>query len=456
MPARRLDLALSTLDAFARLRDLPHAVLLQSADPSHAHGAVDVIVADPWRTVRYADGELTVGTERVRTNAPVPTLKAWLAPLPFAPTFRSGFVGAFGYGLGLDAHRRPDPPPASIPFPDLVGGFYGWSLTFDHRRSEVRLAWRPGTPASVLAAVCERLDRPPRRAEPFEVSGPFTTELDSAAYASAFTRVKDYLFAGDCYQVNLARHFSAPFIGCSRDAAWTLYRRAVRLQGGPFSAFMETPEGAIVCLSPERLLRFTPREAVTMPIKGTAPRSADPVRDAALGRALRVSAKDRAENLMIVDLMRNDLGRFCLPGTIAVPQLFELQQFPNVSHLVSTIRGQPRPDVHALDALAQVLPAGSITGCPKQRATEIIDELEPVSRSVYCGAIGYVDDGGLMDTNVAIRTLVFTNGRVHCWGGGGVVADSEVGAEAREIEHKVGRLLQAARALSSRSPTSVA
>jgi para-aminobenzoate synthetase component 1 len=444
MPHRLLEPGCTTLDLFARLRDLPCPALLQSHGLDHPESAIDVLAADPAMLVTYAGGVLKVGPRTLATADPVRALKHALPVTDHHTTFRHGFIGAFGYDLAVDRRPGQRRPPDPTPLPAIAGGVYDWSIVVDHRRRETRLHWRDGTATHRLDAVLERLHRPAPPLRSFRVGSSFDSEWSLDDYARAFDRVQAYLAAGDCYQVNLARHFSAAITGDERDAAWAIYRATVAAQGGPFCAYVESPLATVMSLSPERLLRFAPDGAVTMPIKGTAPRGRSACEDAERALALAGSAKDRAENLMIVDLMRNDLGRFCEPGSIRAPRLFEVQRFANVHHLVSTVRGQPRADVDALDALAALLPPGSVTGCPKRRAIEIIDELEPVGRSAYCGAIGYIDAGGLMDVNVAIRTLVVGAGRVHCWGGGGLVADSRLEDEWAEIEHKIGRLLQVA------------
>ncbi len=204
-------------------------------------------------------------------------------------------------------------------------------------------------------------------------------------------------------------------------------------------------------LSLERFISYANGWLETAPIKGTAERHADPALDHASRERLVRSAKDRAENLMIVDLLRNDLGRICTPGSIHATELFRLETFANVHHLVSTIRGAPRPGIDAWAALSAAFPGGSVTGAPKIRAMQIINELETAGRSIYCGSIGDVDRGGAMDTNIAIRTLAFTPSSVHCWGGGGIVADSIADHELREIGHKIERLLHATVNLAANS-----
>jgi para-aminobenzoate synthetase component 1 len=240
--------------------------------------------------------------------------------------------------------------------------------------------------------------------------------------------------------VNLAQRFSAGFQG----EPWAAYRSLRAIAAAPFSGFIDLGnDDAVICLSPERFISLHGHRVETTPIKGTRPRHADSVADLRAAEELRGSEKDRAENLMIVDLLRNDLGRSCVPGSIHVERLFELHSFPTVHHLVSTISGELRHDRSAIELLRDSFPGGSITGAPKRRAMEIIAELEPHSRGVYCGSLLYVSADGRMDSNIAIRTLLCQNGTIRCWGGGGIVADSRWEAEYQETFDKVGRFLEA-------------
>jgi para-aminobenzoate synthetase component I len=261
--------------------------------------------------------------------------------------------------------------------------------------------------------------------------------MTHARYLEALARIRDYLIAGDCYQVNLAQRFAAPAAG----DPWTAYRRLRVLNAAPFGAYLQTPDAHLLCSSPERFLWVRDGRVETRPIKGTRPRATDPDEDARLAESLRLSPKDRAENLMIVDLLRNDLGRVCATGSLQVPGLFEIERFARVHHLVSTVTGRLAAGRTALDLLRAAFPGGSITGAPKRRAMEIIEELEPHRRGVYCGAIGYLGFDGAMDTNIAIRTLIHSDGVVRCWAGGGIVADSDPESEYRETYDKAAPLL---------------
>jgi para-aminobenzoate synthetase component 1 len=260
------------------------------------------------------------------------------------------------------------------------------------------------------------------------------------AYLQAVERVREYIIAGDIFQANLSQRFEAPLT----EPAWALYRRLRVRNPAPFAAFLDLPGAAVLSASPERFLRVDAAGRVeTRPIKGTRPRGVGPEHDAALGQALTESPKDRAENLMIVDLMRNDLSRVCAPGSVRVAELFALEQYATVHHLVSTVIGQLAPGADALDLLRAAFPGGSITGAPKLRAMEIIAELESSRRGVYCGAIGYWSVTGELDTSIAIRTAVARAGRIYFNAGGGVVADSVPAEEYQETLDKARGLIDA-------------
>ena len=421
----------------ARVRDLGRPVWLDSARPFCSRGRYDIISAAPLAALDAAAGP----------GDPFDAVRARLHDL-FAPgvadhelPFSGGAIGLFGYDLGRALERFPAHAGARPPFPDLLLGFYSWAVVSDHRQRRTTLVIRPETPAPLARELQRRLGAAaaPDQGGAFALQSPWREEFDAAAYRAAFERLQDYIHSGDCYQVNLARRFRAAF----RGDPLTAYLRLRPVAAAPFSAYLESEQGAVLCLSPERLLASRDRDLLTQPIKGTAPRASDADTDRALAQELRESAKNRAENLMIVDLLRNDLGRSCEAGSIAVDQLFELQSFATVHHLVSSVRGRLRRDQHPLDALRHCFPGGSITGAPKIRAMQIIDELEPQPRSVFCGAIGYIDRDGRMDTNITIRTLLACGSELYAWAGGGIVADSQCEDELQETLNKIEPLLRA-------------
>lgn len=377
--------------------------------------------ADPFELVRDAVG-------RLRCEA---------VDVPFC----GGAIGYFAYDLGRRIERLPALASADIDIPDMMVGIYDWAIVVDH---ETRCAWIVAQPDSqtdidywrdVMAAPDPLT--PAAFGTSFEVTSAVKPEMTFAEYAEKFGRIKRYIIEGDCYQVNLAQRFSADV----RGASWDAYLRLRNLNPAPFSAYLRLEHGAIMSSSPERFLKVSNRQVETKPIKGTRPRSADMPADRRLADELRESTKDRAENVMIVDLLRNDLGKSCAVGSVAVPELFAIESYTTVHHLVSTVRGTLAEGVDECALLRGCFPGGSITGAPKLRAMEIIEELEPCRRTVYCGAIGYLSADGTMDTNIAIRTLVHHHDRMYCWAGGGIVSDSELEAEYRECLDKAAAML---------------
>lgn len=427
---------------FAAVRDLPNPVWLDSSQPQCRTGRFDILSAAPLRVLHGQTGgaaALAGAAELLAEFATPPEAAAPIAHLPFA----GGLIGWLGYDLGMDLVGVPRSAPEVAGLPVVQIGFYAWAAIVDHEAQRSVLVFHPACPPTLRRDVTARCRAAPRElpapGHGFALDAPFVATTAAARYRADVARILDYLAAGDCYQVNYAQHFSAGF----RGDPWHAYRRLRALLPSPFSAFFASDSGAVLSFSPERFLRVDGAQVQTRPIKGTIARGRDAEEDTRLAQELRTSAKDRAENLMIVDLLRNDLGKSCVPGSIAVPELFALESFANVHHLVSTVTGRLRTDQTPLDLLGNCFPGGSVTGAPKKRAMEIIAELEPVARSVYCGSIFYVSVHGRMDSSIAIRTLVADGARMHCWGGGGIVADSDPETEYRESLVKV-RLLMAA------------
>lgn len=427
MPDHTLPYPPDPVQTFAILRSgWPHAAWLDGA----AGGRYSVLAADPERLLVSAGGRTRVmprgGPSRVSAADPLAELADSLGPaVPAEPPFSGGAIGYFGYELG---RRLQGQAPAPGGCPEMAVGIYRWALVLDHARRTAVLRGAP--PAGVAAAL--RAPPPPAALGDWVPRGPVSVTPDAAGYRAAFARVARYIRDGDCYQVNLARTFRAPFSG----DALAVYRDLRRLAGGPFSAYLDLPGGPVLSGSPERFLALRAGRVETRPIKGTRPRAAEPAADAAIRAALAASAKDRAENVMIVDLLRNDLGRSCATGSIRVPELCALETYATVHHMVSAVTGRLAPGRHATDLLRDCLPGGSITGAPKYRAMEIIDELEPAPRGVYCGAIGYLGFDGAMDTSVAIRTATACAGVLEYRAGGGLVADSACAEELEETEIK--------------------
>jgi len=335
--------------------------------------------------------------------------------------------------------------------PEMMVGIYDWALVVDHLE---RRSWLVGTDAQRMHETVESLKsglqqlEEKNRGPAFRVLGEVGSDMEQGRYLTAIRRIKHYIREGDCYQVNLARCFSVPAEG----DAWQAYRVLRRLNAAPFGAYLNTPYCRVMSSSPERFLQVRNGVVETRPIKGTCPRSSEPAEDQMLADRLANSPKDRAENLMIVDLLRNDLGKVCAIGSVEVLDMFKVEHFARVHHLVSTVRGRLAAGETAASLLRACFPGGSITGAPKLRAMEIIEELETQRRGLYCGAIGYLGFDGNMDTNIAIRTLVHAEHMVRYAAGGGIVADSDPDAEYREIQDKAAPMLELMRRFQTASP----
>ncbi len=439
---------------FARLRGRSYPVLLESRNwPDQRF---DIVAADPAVTVESLEGQTTVvqaGHARRSRRDPFGSVEREVSrrrprnPCPVDTPFTGGAIGYYGYELARQVERLPAPPANELDMPDMVVGIYDWFIVVDHARGRSLLVSSPHVTRIEHETVRQRLKEPAPALAP-AAAGPISGNFSRSVYAAAIERIKSLIHDGDCYQVNLAQRFEVAFDG---DPV-SLYSHLRQSHPAPYSACLAFPKGQVLSYSPERFLRVRDRDVITEPIKGTRPRGDPEKEDRRLAAELRTSEKDRAENLMIVDLMRNDLGRCCETGSIHVKKLFELRSFPNVHHLVSLVAGRLRADVSAMDLIRACFPGGSITGAPKIRAMEIINELETSRRYAYCGAIGYYDYEGSMDTSLAIRTIVCAGGRVCFWGGGGIVADSDPRAEYQECLDKVNMIEQALSTMHRNSP----
>jgi para-aminobenzoate synthetase component 1 len=432
---------------FEAIADLPWAVFLDGGLHHPAQSRYDILAAQPCVRL-ITRGNLTeIHADGIALSRedPFALLRRYLDVDPGcggALPFCGGAIGYFGYDLARRLEALPACALDAERIPDLAVGVYDWAVVVDHQERRSWLVGQGRDPDTDLrwSALVARFSAPPteRARAPFRITSPVTSNMTRAAYLRAFRRVHDYIRDGDCYQVNLAQRFSAQASG----DPWLAYQRLRVINPAPFSAYLATPYAQILSASPERFLKVERGRVETRPIKGTRPRAGHPRLDAERIEALRASEKDRAENVMIVDLLRNDLSKNCAPGSVKVPRLFDVESFATVHHLVSTVTGELAPGRDAIDLLRGCFPGGSITGAPKLRAMQIIEELEPHRRGVYCGAIGYLGCDGGMDLNIAIRTLVCSHGTVRFWAGGGIVADSVAEAEYQETFDKAAALLR--------------
>ena len=433
---------------FSKLLNRHWPVFLDSSSSSPQQSRYDIITADPFVTFCTQDHITTIQTHTKTQHSqanPFDLVQDYLTQYPCHRhndlPFCGGALGYFGYDLAPFIEPSLNMKDNDIVFPDMAVGLYDWAIIVDHQRQESiyihqHLTAQANTVDNAIRSLLSQPSAPQHT--PYQVQSPIKSNFTLSHYRQAFQRIKHHIRNGDCYQVNLAQRFAINVAGSS----WQLYQTIRQRNPAPFSAFIQYPQGAVLSFSPERFLSVQNGAVQSQPIKGTRKRAHCPISDKKITEDLLNSTKDNAENIMIVDLMRNDLNKNCQPGTVKVPELCTLKSFAAVHHLVSTVTGQLRPDSHPMQLLRDAFPGGSITGAPKLRVMQIINQLEPNRRKVYCGAIGYINFNGDLDTNIAIRTLIHTAQTLYCWAGGGIVYDSELNAEYQETFDKVAYILQ--------------
>ena len=439
-------------ELFAGLCDRRGAFFFDSAMEAGGLGRYSFIGCDPFLTFRVSGEMISLrradGEEDFRGDA-LAELKKFLVKYRCAATpevpFPGGAVGYFSYEFGAQLERVKSSARDEIGGPDVELGFYDGVIMADHRTRRMFLVANPvgGQSVAVVFKRLEQMIAASANKRSVLTGKAATAGLRAAVskpeYLQAITRIKDYIAAGDVYQVNLTQRFDAP-LTCH---PYVLYQRLRERSPAPFSCYLNFDALQVVSSSPERFLRIHEGQVETRPIKGTRPRGTTEVEDGRLREELAVSVKDRAELLMIVDLERNDLGRVCVPGSIQVEELFKVETYPTVHHLVANVSGKLRAECDVVDCLRATLPGGSITGAPKVRAMQIIAELERTRRGVYTGAVGYIGFDGGCDLNIAIRTILCAHGRAYYYVGGGIVWDSVPEAEFQETLDK-GSAMRAA------------
>lgn len=416
---------------FKRLCSLSGCVWLHSGGEVTANSRYDILTALPSATTTETDPDKLTTELNSRFSMEMHDEPAREIALPFT----GGWIGFFAYQFN---HARYGiSKRGGYTSGDCWFGWYDWALVQDRELRRCHLIF-----TSHCSSATRRLVEDALVTEPVDLPyacGSFQRDEPASRYFASLQRIQEHILSGDCYQINYTQRFSATFNG-SPAGAFESLRLAVP---SPFSAYVRLPDGAaIMSISPERFIEIADRDAVTQPIKGTAPRGADAEADLWHKTQLEQSEKNRAENVMIVDLLRNDFSRVCQPHTVQTPDLFSVQTFANVHHLVSTVRGRLLPNVSATEFILSCFPGGSITGAPKKRAMQIIDDLELYGRGVYCGSIGYIS-ARRSDFNIAIRTFYAENARIYSWGGGGIVADSDAEQEYEESLQKVRALCNA-------------
>jgi anthranilate synthase component 1 len=439
------------VSAYLKLRGEGPSFLLESAEQGQRVGRWSFLGVQPRTVIRLDKGNLTVGGEPRAYDDPYRAVadeleRYRLAPLDGLPPFAGGAVGLFGYDLVR--HAEPsvgEPNPDELGIPDLALMVSDVLIAFDHFTHTVTVLANVFAEGDLEAAyndavaaivdVRERLAEPvPRAAAGVREPPVYESNMGAGGFADAVGRVKEYIRAGDAYQVVPSQRWSAN----APVEAFSVYRGLRAINPSPYMYFLDFEDFRIAGASPEALVTVTGRRAVQRPIAGTRPRAATVAEDAARAEDLLADEKERAEHVMLVDLGRNDLGRVCEYGSVTVDELMVVETYSHVMHIVSSVSGTLRDGVTAMDALRASLPAGTLSGAPKIRAMQIIDELEPVKRGPYGGAVGYLSYSGDLDACIYIRSAVFKDGRMHVQAGGGIVADSDPDYEVRETEAKAG------------------
>jgi para-aminobenzoate synthetase component 1 len=460
--------ALQPHEAAEQLLPLPHLIFFDSALEHSSLGRYSFVAADPFTRITSRGKKVSVsGEPQARESADPFTLLArcierYRRPArPELPPFQGGAAGLFGYDLCHHIENLPRPRLDEFQVPDLAVGLYDWVIAFDNeqdrawlistglpeegRRARRRARARAVEVKARLSAPSPSIER--RRSMLVQIrsqasvpgSKRLTSNFSRDQYLRAVRRAIEYIKAGDCFQVNLAQRLLAP----QEEHPWQLYRRLRERNPATFGGYFDMGDFVIASASPERFLRLNNHDIETRPIKGTRPRGKTPGEDERNLRELLGSAKDRAENIMIVDLLRNDLGRVCRYGSVRVVGLCRPESYQHVHHLVSEVRGELRKGLGPTNLLRAVFPGGSVTGAPKIRAMEIIAELEPTARGPYCGSLAYIGFDGSMDTSILIRTFTVGRGWVQFPVGGGIVADSVPEKEYEETWHKAEGLIRA-------------
>ncbi|UPK05760.1 aminodeoxychorismate synthase component I [Bradyrhizobium sp. 170] len=453
---------LQWIEPVTAMRILAHRAHLTFLDSAARHelvGRYSYLSCDPFSTYMVADGQASCNGEALEGD-PWEVLRTLLAMYPQEhrldlPPFQGGVAGFLAYDLNRTLEQLPAPVIPGLGLPQSVLHFYDVVISYDHsdhrcrivstgwpEQDAVRRSERARGRADEFAALLANPKSP--RNDSLGTPGVRHSNFSRDGYITAVQRVIDLILAGDVFQANIAQRFCARLSPSFDPLAFYCQLRS--LNPAPFAALLRYGKLTIASSSPERFLKLDGQEVETRPIKGTIARSADFEEDRRRAEVLVASEKDRAENIMIVDLLRNDLSRVCTPHSVEVPVLCDLQSYASVHHLVSIVRGELAGDQDAVTLLRACFPGGSVTGAPKVRSMEIIAEIERVARDVYCGAIGFIGFNGHMDTNIAIRTVTIDDGLAVFHAGGGITAMSDPEAEYEETLAKAQRIFHALRA----------
>ncbi len=436
-----------SIEIFNLLKDNDWSVFLCSNHEKFKNERYDIISCCPIKKILAYQNATIVecnGSKKVYRGDPINILKKEMTPflsdkfknLPFS----GGAIGYFSYDLGNKYESVKPIDSNSDNIPIMAFGIYDWAIIVDHKLKKTTIIYSSET--KLIKKIIKNFDEktfPLEIESKFSIKSEYTSNLTYEEYLERFNSIKSYIEKGDCYQINFSQRFSISYDGDT----WGIFKAILPEYQSPYSSYMNFPFVKILSYSPERFLRIEDSMVETKPIKGTRPTHPNTKKNLLLKNELISSNKDKAENLMIVDLLRNDLGKNCIFGSVKVKKLFEVETFSNVHHLVSTIQGKVSTKSDNFKLIKGCFPGGSITGAPKIRSMQIINELEPNRRSIYCGSIGYISFNNRDDLNIAIRTIIATQKNLYFWGGGGIVYDSDVKLEFQETLDKIYPIINA-------------
>ncbi len=443
------------IEAFLAIKHIPYSLLLDSADKKHPASRYSYVMCMPVETIEAKNDSITVTNWEQRLSLKgnpfellQDRLSSWVNDvkrLEGLPPFQGGAAGLFGYDLARSLEKLPDNNHDKNAVPDLAVGIYDQVLAFDHLRKRSYIFTHAHNEEEAIKKrdhfiklITQKIDAPA-----YEKQDPplnWSSNFDEDSYCEAVQKTIDYIYAGDIFQANLSQCFTAP--RPENLDPFIHYCHMREVNPAPFACYMNIGDIKISSVSPERFITINDGLIETCPVKGTKPRSDNIVEDKNNKKELLESEKERAENTMIVDLLRNDLSKICIPDSVEVTRLCELESFASVHHLVSTVQARLAKNKTPVDVLRACFPGGSITGAPKIRAMEIIGELETIDRGAYCGSIGYIGFDGSMDTNILIRTLTYDDDTITLQAGGGVVAESAPKTEYQETLDKASAIFQ--------------
>lgn len=450
MKIQKIDVNYGAFELFHALRDQEHCFILDSSLQNQRLGRYSFMGCNPFLTFESKNGNITITEDkssRSFAGDPFASLQELLdkyhvdntGKLPFC----GGAVGYFAYDMCHHVEKLPRTALDDIQVPDCWFGFYDSIIAVEHQEGAVYLVATGihEEEETAISALQQKIDslRHQDLVQPAGIAcGEIESNFSKQDYMQAVQRIREYIRSGDIYQANMTQRFRCH----TQEKPFHLYSRLRKMNPAPFACYIDFGQAQILSSSPERFIKIDESSIETRPIKGTRPRGKTPAEDQANKEELINSEKDRSELLMIVDLERNDLSRVSKTGTVKVPELFYLEEYATVHHLVSTVTGEMRADIKPLDVIKAAFPGGSITGAPKIRAMEVIDELEPTQRNIYTGSIGYIGFDGNVDLNIAIRTILLKDETAYFQAGGGIVWDSDPALEYEETLHKAKAIIK--------------